>query len=334
MTVVYRTILTSLVAGIIALAGCGGGGGTNVAGIGGTGKTISGTITDFGSIFVNDVEYEIDNASFTINDDSSPGLSQDDLRIGMVVTLTGNDDGTVGVASQVVYDNDIKGPVSGLADVPGFAGVKQSFSVFGAAGVVDVADTTFDDSDAPGFSFATLAEGDIVEVSGLFDSSNTLVATYIEKTDDLDPGNSEVELKGTPDAGTDAGVGESFTINGVTVNIVAGTDLSDVPGNRVTDTQFIEVKGILVTTGPDIIDAIRIEQEDGDMDSEDGEASIEGFVTDFIDNSSFKVSGQQVDATGAEFEPAGLVLRNDLRVEVEGTIINGILNAENVELED
>jgi hypothetical protein len=334
MTTVYRTIITSLVAGIIVLAGCGGGGGTNVAGIGGTGKTISGTITGFGSIFVNDVEYDIDNASFTINDDSSPGLGQADLRIGMVVTLTGSDDGTVGVASQVVYDNEIKGPVSGLADVPGFAGVKQSFSVFGADVVVDVADTTFDDSDAPGFSFATLAEGDIVEVSGLFDSSNTLVASYIEKTDDLDPGNSEVELKGTPDAGTDAGVGESFTINGVTVNIVAGTDLSDLPGNRVTDTQFIEVKGTLVTTGPDIIDAIRIEPEDGDMDSEDGEASIEGFVTDFINNSSFRVSGQQVDATGAEFEPAGLVLSNDLRVKVEGTIINGTLNAEKVELKD
>jgi hypothetical protein len=332
MIAVYRTILTGLVAGIITLAGCGGGGGSNVAGIGGTGRTISGTITGFGSIFVNDVEYDIDNASFSINDDSSPGLSQDDLRIGMVVTLTANDDGTVGVASQVVYDNEIKGPVSNLVSASG--GLKKSFSIFGVNVVVDVAGTVFDDSSTPGFSFATLAEGDIVELSGLFDSSNTLVATYIEKTDDLDPGNSEVEIKGTPDAGTDAGVGESFTINGVTVNIVAGTDLSDIPGNRVTDTQFIEVKGTLVTTGPDIIDAIRIEQEDDGIESDDGEVSIEGFVSDFIDNSSFKVSGQQVDATGAEFEPAGLVLSNDLRVEVEGTIINGILNAEKVELED
>jgi len=333
MTAVYRTILTCLVAGLIALAGCGGGGGgTNVAGIGGTGKTISGTITGFGSIFVNDVEYDIDNASISINDDSNPGLSQADLRIGMVVTLTASDDGTVGTATLVVYDNEIKGPVSGLTTISG--GLKKSFSVFGVPVVVDIAGTEFDDSDAPGFSFATLANDDIVEVSGLFDSTNTLVATYIEKTDDLDPGSSEVELKGTPDAETDAGVGDSFTLNGVTVNIVAGTDLSDIPGGRVTDTQFIEVKGTLMSSSPAIIDANRIEQEDDGINSDDGEASVEGFISDFIDNSSFKVAGQPVNATNAEFEPNGLVLSNDLLVEVEGTIANGILNAKQVELED
>ena len=330
MSTVYRTILTGLIAGIIALAGCGGGSETNVAGIGGTGRTISGTITGFGSIFVNDVEYDIDNASFDINDDSSPGLSEDDLSIGMVVTLTGNDDGTVGVASQVVYDNEIKGPVSNLE--LSLDGTTKSFMVFGVDVVVDVAATTFDDSSTPGFSFATLAEGDIVELSGLFDSSNTLVASYIEKTDDLDPGSSEVELKGTPDARTDAGIGDNFTLNGVTVNIVAGTDLSDIPGSRVTDTQFIEVKGTLISTNT--INAIRIEQEDEGIEPDDGEVSLEGFISDFTDNSSFLVSGQQVNATDATFEPAGLTLRNDLRVEVEGTIINGILIAEKVELED
>jgi len=103
MTAVYKIILAGLIAGITALAGCGGGGGgTNVAGIGGTGKTISGTITGFGSIFVNGVEYDVDNASFNINNDNSPGLGQADLRIGMVVILTGSDDGTVGTATQVL----------------------------------------------------------------------------------------------------------------------------------------------------------------------------------------------------------------------------------------
>jgi len=330
MSAVYRTILTGLIAGIIALAGCGGGSGsgTNVAGIGGTGRTISGTITGFGSIFVNDVEYDIDNASFDINDDSSPGLSEDDLSIGMVVTLTGNDDGTVGVASQVVYDNEIKGPVSDLE--LSLDGTTKSFLVFGVHVIVDVADTTFDS----GFDFTSLGNNDIVELSGLFDSSNTLVASYIEKTDDLDPGSSEVELKGTPDASTDAGIGESFILNGVTVNIVAGTDLSDIPGSRVTDTQFIEVKGTLITPSPAIIEATRIEQEDEGIDPDDGEVSLEGFISDFTDNSSFMVSGQQVNATDATFEPAGLTLSNDLRVEVEGTIVNGILIAEKVELED
>jgi len=50
--------------------------------------------------------------------------------------------------------------------------------------------------------------------------------------------------------------------------------------------------------------------------------------------SSFSVSGSPVNATGAEFKPAGLVLSNDLLVEVEGTIVNGTLNAVKVELKD
>ena len=332
MNAVYRIILVGLVAGITALAGCGGGGGTNVAGIGGTGRTVSGTITGFGSIFVNNVEYDIDNASFNIKEDSSPGLSQADLRVGMVVTLTGKDDGTVGVASLVIYDNEIKGPVSGLTNISG--GLKKSFSVFGLNVEVDVAGTKFDQGSAPNFSFATLAEGDIVEASGLFDSSNTLIVSYIEKTDDLNPGSSEVEIKGTPDTGTDAGVNESFVLNGVTVNIVAATDLSDIPGNRVTDTQFIEVKGILVSNTPVEIDALSIGLEDDGIGSTDGEVSIEGFVSEFTDNSNFKVSGQPVNATGATFVPAGLTLTNDLRVEVEGTIVGGILNAAKIEQED
>ena len=77
-----------------------------------------------------------------------------------------------------------------------------------------------------------------------------------------------------------------------------------------------------------------IEQEDEGIDPDDGEASLEGFISDFTDNSSFMVSGQQVNATDATFEPAGLTLSNDLRVEVEGTIVNGILIAEKVELEE
>ena len=63
MSTVCRLIFTSLAGAVFALSGCGGGGGgDSLAGIGGTGKIASGTITGFGSIFVNDVEYHIDNA--------------------------------------------------------------------------------------------------------------------------------------------------------------------------------------------------------------------------------------------------------------------------------
>jgi len=335
MSTAFRVILAGLTAVFVALNGCGGGGGSTVAGIGGTGKIASGTITGFGSIIVNDIKYDIDSASLDVNDEDSAGLSQDDLRIGMVVTVTAVvfDDNT-GVASLVVYDNEIEGPVSGLTD-PG-TGLTKSFSVLGIDVIVD-GDTEFDDSDASGFSFATIADGDVVEISGFFDGSNVLNATYIEKTDDFDLGNSEVEFKGTADAGTDAGAGDSFTLDGsITVDIRADADLSEVPDERVTESMFVEVDGTLTNDNPLIIEAFRIELEEEDLDDDAGEVELEGFVSDFIDNGNFKVDGQLVDASDAEFNPTDLELRlsDGLKVEVEGNIEGGILNASKVKEED
>jgi len=342
MSTVFSVILASLVAVLVALNGCGGsgGGGESLAGIGGTGKIASGTITGFGSIFVNGFEYDIDSASLEVNDDDSAGLSQDDLRIGMVVTVTaevfdtdGDGEDDKGAASLVVYDNDVEGPVNSLSD-PG-NGLTKSFSVLGIDVIVNSAGTEFDDSHEAGFSFATIADNDVVELSGFFDGSNVLNATYIKKTDDFDLGSSEVEFKGTADAGTDAGAGDSFTLDGfITVNIRDDADLSEVPGERVTDSVFVEVDGRLTKLNPLTIEALRIQQEEQDLDDDAGEAELEGFVSDFVDNSNFRVDGQPADATDAEFEPDGLVLNDGLKVEVEGTIEAGILNADKVKRED
>ena len=341
MSMVCRSIVAGLATVLVALNGCGGGGNSTLAGIGGTGKIASGTITGFGSIFVNGVRYDIDNAAIEVNDDDSPGLSQDDLRIGMVVTVTaevfdtnGDGDDDSGIASQVVYDNEIKGPVSELVD-PG-NGLTKSFSVLGVNVIVDVIETEFDDSDAQGFSFLTIAEGDVVDISGFFDGANVLNASYIEKTDDFVAGESEIEIKGTPDPGTDAGAGDSFILDGVTVNILADADLREVPGGRVTDAMFVEVEGTLISDNPLTVDAFRIEQEQEGLDDDAGEAELEGFVSDFVDISNFRVDDQLVDASDAEFKPADLDLRlsDGTKVEVEGIIMGGILFAEKVEVED
>ena len=334
MSTAFRFLLASLVAVLVALSGCGGGGGGGtVAGIGGTGKIASGTITGFGSIFVNDIEYDIDSASLEVNDDDSAGLSQDDLRIGMVVTVTAVVDGDTGVASLVVYDNEIEGPVSGISELN--AGLNKSFSVLGVGVLVDIADTEFDDGEVPGFSYANIANDDVVEISGFFDASNVLNATYIKKTDDFDA-DSEVEFKGTADVSLvdGAGSGDSFNLDGVTVNILDDADLSEVTGGRVSNGMFVEAEGRLTNDSPLTIDAFRIEQEDDGLEDDAGEAELEGFVSDFVDTSSFKVDGQPVDASEAEFEPAGLVLSDGMKVEVEGIIEDGILNADKVKQED
>jgi hypothetical protein len=332
MKAVYSFLLAGLTAMLIALHGCGGGStssGVSAAGIGGTGKVASGTITGFGSIFVNDIEYEFDaNTGFDIDDDTS--TSENDLRIGMVVTVTAeNVVGSTGTATRVVYDDNVEGPVVNLID----DGTNKLFSVLGISVSVDATTTVFDDS-TPGFDFDTLAENHLVEVSGFFDGAGVLNATYIENKGDLNLGTSEVELKGTvvnaPVAG--AGVGDSFSIDGVTINIVAETDLAGIPGGLVTDGTFVEAKGVLVSANT--IDASKVEVEDAQIGDNADDVSIEGLISDYVDDSNFRVAGQLVNASSAVRDPATLQLEDDLRVKVEGPIVNGTLICEKVEAED
>ena len=68
---------------LLALASCGGG--TN--GTSGSGVTSTGTITAFGSVFVNGVEFSTSGA--TIVRDGNPA-TETNLRVGMVVTVNGS----------------------------------------------------------------------------------------------------------------------------------------------------------------------------------------------------------------------------------------------------
>ncbi|UCE76689.1 MAG: hypothetical protein JSU62_00195 [Gammaproteobacteria bacterium] len=332
MNTIWKLILVALSAALVALSGCGGGGGSGtVAGIGGTGKIASGTITGFGSIFVNGVEYNTDSASIAVDDSSA---TESDLRVGMVVTVTGTVSDSTGNASSVVYDNEVEGPVTGITALA--TGVtSRSFTVLGTDVVVDATGTIFDNG-TPGFSFDTIDNNDVVEVSGFFDALGVLQATYIEKTGEF-PGTTDVQLKGTVTGATGAGgtatFGESFTVNGITVNIldVNSTDLSDVPGGLVTDGMFVEVKGLWVNANT--VDASRIEEEDTTLGDDGDDVSVEGLVSGFTNlGAIFFVNGQPVDAATATLEPGTLQLANDLRVEAEGTInSSGVLIAEKIE---
>jgi hypothetical protein len=334
MNSIWKLILVALSAALVALSGCGGGGGSDVVGgIGGTGKIASGTITGFGSIFVNGVEYNTDSASIAVDDSSA---TESDLRVGMVVTVTGTVSDSTGTASSVVYDNEVEGPVSGLPDPLPAGATTLTFTVLGTDVVIDATGTIFDDS-SPGFAFDSIDNGDVVEISGFFDALGVLRATYIQRTGTLDPGITEVQLKGTVSGATGAGgtasFGESFTVNGITVNIldVNSTDLSAVPGGLVIDGMFVEVKGLWVNANT--VDASRIEEEDTTLGDDGDDVSVEGLVSGFTDlGAIFFVNGQPVDATTATLEPGTLQLANDLRVEAEGTInSSGILIAEKIE---
>jgi len=306
----------------LAVVACGPGGSSGVAGIGGSGYISSGSVTGFGSVFVNGVEFETDSATFDIEGD--PG-TQDDLAIGMVVKVDGsiNDDGITGTATSISFDDELQGPVSTIVPI-GNDGVKSTITVLGVNVIIDSSSTTFD-SEAAVFDFNTIAINNNVEVSGFFDSKGDIQATRLELKDVVFDANSIVEIKGTI-TGTS---GTTFSLGGLTVDASSAT-LDDLPDGLVNG-QLVEVKGTF-DIATDTITATKVEAEDDSVeDTEDFE--IEGLVTDYIDDSNFKIAGISVDASTATRQPATLSLENDIRIEVEGAIVDGKLIATEIELE-
>jgi hypothetical protein len=307
------------------LAGCGGGSNSSLAGggIGGTGITASGAITGFGSIFVNRIEFETAGASRDVDGETTVSDGSDDaavLGIGMVVTVTGtlNDDGVTGTAETIQYDDAVQGPVQGpIIDVDPLA---RSFSVMGISVTMQKVNTVFSN-----VTFDTLKPDDLVEVSGFFGATGALQATRIERKD-----GSEIEVKGTV-TGLN---GTTFTLAvGYTSAATYAVDAAaaTLPAGGLAVNQYVEVKGTLTGTA---IDATSVElKSEGFVDAE--YVSIEGIVTNYISNGDFRVAGQQVAASVAEFVPASLVgnLSDGVEVEVDGAIQGGVLMASKVEAE-
>ncbi len=111
----------------LAVISCGGGGGNFAGGIGGTGVSY-GPVTGFGSVIVNGVEYDTSSADFSVEGTNG---DQSDLAVGMVVTVTHDDNDN---AKSISYKDNVEGPVANKIDVDG---VNGSFDVLGVAVTVD-----------------------------------------------------------------------------------------------------------------------------------------------------------------------------------------------------
>ncbi len=281
-------------------------------------RVSSGVITGFGSIFVNGVEFETDSA--TINIDGVSG-TQDDLAIGMKVDVDGNinADGVTGTASHVDFDEELQGPVTGINAGDGQT---RSFSVLGTTVIIDAIGTRFDD-EAGSFNFDSIEDNDNVEISGFFDETGSLQATRVELEDEDFNADSIVEVEGVISglSGTD------FMLGNLIVD-ASSAQLEDL-ANGLVDGIKVEVKGSYDVASNTLI-ATNVEAEDDDLEDSENEIEIEGFVTDYVSDASFKVDGHMVNASGAEREPASLVFENGLHVEVEGNVVDGVLVASEV----
>jgi len=317
-TVTIKSLLITLLS--ISIVSCGGGGNTQTAGIGGTGVTSSGSISSFGSIFVNGVEYETDNNTIV----SGTITSVNDLKLGMTVTVRGTLDnsGVTGSADTVAVISELEGPVS-AAPVEDTTNNTKSFTVLGRPIIASTSGTIFDGA---GFSYNTIAQNDVVEISGYLDSNGALIATRIEKTGLFQPGVTQVEIRGVLKTVL-SGVSFELDVNGATliINHNGSTDYSGMVG------AMLEIEGTLNNNTE--IAASSISTESSLLNNQDDEVEFEGIITDYISDSNFKVNGIRIDASSASLSPGTLVLANDVKVEVEGTFNsnNNTLVADEVE---
>jgi hypothetical protein len=326
------TICSFLVSSVIQ-TGCGGGSVASaiVAGIGGTGIGVGGTgivfgpITGFGSVFVNGSRFETLNSQFIV--DGNSAATQDDLALGMVVKLkAATENGVyIGDAIEVVYDDEIEGPI---ATVPVLSGTTKTFGIFGQTITIDEIGTVFNGTD-----FNSIDQNDVVEISGFRVSANEISATYVELKGTLVPGVTQVELRGTIQGLAGTPPNETFQVDGTNITTNAMTEL-DVPNGVLIDNLYVEVEGIIQADMS--VNASKVEFEDDDFGDEADDVSLQGVVSNFVGIDDFEIDGQPIDASNAQLTPANAasLLQNGVEVEVEGDIVGGILIAEELEIED
>ena len=305
---------------------CGGGGGALIAGggIDGTGIISTGIIAAFGSIFVNGSEFDTSNAVIIV-DGKELGIGDDvvldNLDVGRLVTVEGSpgaDDESF-VADRVIYSNNVDGPVQSITSID--ARTKEII-VMGQTVILNV-NTEFKDT-----GFEAIALDDMVEVSGLYDDTGTIWATFIGKTGMFTPG-LEVEVTGYV-SNLDTGL-KTFSINALTVDY-RSADTSGLPDDLLTEEMLVEVDGRLDVTGGVLV-AATIEPDDG-LDAENADLiEITGFVTKVASTTEFMVDGQVViidpeavfvDGTREDITPG-------VKLEAEGSLVDSILYAWEIE---
>ena len=265
-----------------------------------------GAIDQFGSIFVNGVEFGLGGASITID---GRAASEAELRLGQLVTVDGvvNLDGVTGNAISVSVSNAVRGPVSALE--PAAAG----FTILGQAVRVD-AGTLYGTGLSPQ-GYAGVKLGDAYVVSGHRNARGEIEATRIDRATSQDSRAVGTVAGLQPDA-------SRFALGALTVDY-AGAQVSDTLADGVT----AQVEGVLAA--PDLVLATRVQVEDDSLPAGEG-ASLEGYVTGALLAGRFVLGSQPIaiDA-GTQFVDGTLAdLLVGAKLEAEGRVDSqGVLQA-------
>ena len=264
-----------------------------------------GTITGFGSVYVNGVRYRTTDAQIIMNDVAA---GESALKVGHYVEVKGHSHNSADHDADVIrYHNVLEGPITSIDETA------ESFVAMGQL-VQVTAETAFGD-DIKTASIAGLVVGDVVEVSGMVTTLGVIDATRIDIKPDAGPYDVTGYVSGLV-LGT-----HRFNVNALLVDY-SSANMDDFPTGQPADGDLVLVKGFTFNVDGSFV-ATRVELRSDDwLKAAAGDVlEVEGAITDFESATKFNVAGRAVTTTPTTLYEHGTVanLANDVLVEVEGT---------------
>jgi hypothetical protein len=303
----------------LALLSCGGGDDlTAGGGIGGTGVHSVGEVTAIGSIWVNGVEYDTRQADVFLNNEFIGGGDHviiENLDVGRIVYVKGRLFSTdQGLAEEVYFTSTVLGPVDAIQFIDDYT---MKLTVLDQIVIVNshtrMKNVVLDD----------LAEGDTVDISGHYDDTGVIFASFMEET-----GATIYIVTGTISHLNT--VDTTLTINGLAVDYhrakTSGAVPADMDNGMVASAEGRVEDGRTVFIADRIIPFLNMDEIQGDA------VEIEGFVGSAVQDDQFGLNGLIVEVNenteytgGAKEEMLPGVV-----VEVEGAVTGGVVLAEKV----
>jgi hypothetical protein len=277
-------------------------------GSGGTGVSTAdaagiGGVDGAGSIIVSGLRYDTDTAVINLEDAAA-------LQLGMSVKVTGpvNADFTSGTARRVDSAADIRGPLSS-ADL-----AQGSFVIMGTTVTTDQATVW---ADATGL--AALAPNTTLQVWGLPAAPGVLRATRVEQRSASAPILSGTVQNLDP-------LRRTFTLGSFVVDYGSAVLSGSLDGRALANGTLVRVRADFALPGR--LPATLVQWWYPVPTANATPVQLAGVVTDYAGLGSLRVLGTAVDASSAQITggPAGSV-GNGVKVDVAGTMSNGILKA-------
>lgn len=278
-------------------------------------ETLSvGVITGFGSVHVNGVSYDTDDAEVAMD---GVAATPSQLQIGQYVEVKGHIQGATHQAEVIRYHNVLEGPISSMDTGA------SSFVAMGQTVLITL-NTSIGDDIQPA-SIEGLVVGDVVEVSGIVPAVGTIEATRV----DIKPDGGPYDVTGYV-----SNLSEEmhrFNINNLVIDY-SSANMEDFTSGDPGAGDLVLVKGFTFDPeGTFVATRVELRSDDWLVPAVGDLVDIEGVIVEYQSQSTFKVGVWAVTTNpDTRYEHGTVIdLANNVNVRVKGTVdANGVLVAD------